>query len=369
MSLSTHVLSASHDLPIRCAGPVHSGKVRSVYWLTPKDSARLIAEKKYPVHPDSALGIMVITDRISAFECLWNGEGDLHGIPGKGAALNAISQHWFALFRQAGLPAHHIVDTPHPLVWIVQRARPIMIEAIVRQYLTGSLWRAYSAGARSLCGITLPDNLKAHQRLAQPLITPSTKGVMRGIPGIPEADDVNVSRQDIINNLSAFGFATEADVTTYEDLLLRGFSIISEALRPLGQLFVDTKFEFGYVRDPHTQKPQLSIIDEVGTPDSSRIWDADAYAQGRIVENSKEAFRQLLLHTVSDPDVLLNKNRMEERITVAAATRLPASVMLETSHTYVALAEKIIGSTLHIPSNPRAEIIDTLRRQYNLIND
>ena len=95
MSLANKVLAVNDDLPIRSDEPVHSGKVRSVYWLTEADSRRLITEHGYDVAPDSPLAIMVISDRISAFECIWRGEGNMQGIPGKGAALNAISNHWF----------------------------------------------------------------------------------------------------------------------------------------------------------------------------------------------------------------------------------------------------------------------------------
>ena len=79
MSLADKVLAANNDLPIRSDEPVHSGKVRSVYWLTEADSRRLIAEHNYDVAPDSPLAIMVISDRISAFECIWHGEGGIQG--------------------------------------------------------------------------------------------------------------------------------------------------------------------------------------------------------------------------------------------------------------------------------------------------
>ncbi|MCP6646368.1 hypothetical protein NL493_29920, partial [Klebsiella pneumoniae] len=82
-------------------------------------SRRLIKEKGYPVAEDAPLAIMVISDRISAFDCIWHAEGGVHGVPGKGAALNAISNHWFKLFKQHGLAESHILDIPHPFVWIV----------------------------------------------------------------------------------------------------------------------------------------------------------------------------------------------------------------------------------------------------------
>jgi len=112
MKLADKVLSVNNDLPIRTSLPVHSGKVRSVYWLTEADSRRLIAEKHYPVPIDTPLAIMVISDRISAFDCIWHGEQGLKGVPGKGAALNAISNHWFSLFKQQGLADSHILDIP-----------------------------------------------------------------------------------------------------------------------------------------------------------------------------------------------------------------------------------------------------------------
>ena len=126
MTIASNVLAVNNNLPIRTDEPIHSGKVRSVYWLTAEDSARLIREKNYDVAPDAPLAVMVISDRISAFECIWHGEGGLAGVPGKGAALNAISNHWFGLFKDHGLAQSHILDIPHPLVWIVQKARPVM---------------------------------------------------------------------------------------------------------------------------------------------------------------------------------------------------------------------------------------------------
>jgi phosphoribosylaminoimidazole-succinocarboxamide synthase len=85
------VLAKNDDLPIRTDQPVHSGKVRSVYWLTADDSQRLIRARNYDVPETAELAVMIISDRLSAFECMWRGEDGLDGVPGKGAALNAIS--------------------------------------------------------------------------------------------------------------------------------------------------------------------------------------------------------------------------------------------------------------------------------------
>ena len=367
MNLAEKVLAVNNDLPIRTDQPVHSGKVRSVYWLTEADSKRLIIEKGYDVAADAPLAIMVISDRISAFDCIWHGEGGMNGVPGKGAALNAISNHWFKLFKENGLADSHILDIPHPFVWIVQKAKPVMIEAICRQYITGSMWRSYEKGEREFCGIQIAEGLEKDQKLPELLITPSTKGILEGIPDVPAVDDVNITRQNLEDNFAAFNFSNIHDINYYEKLLKEGFDVISNELANIDQIFVDTKFEFGYVTDK-AGKEKLIYMDEVGTPDSSRIWDGAAFRDGKIIENSKEDFRQLLLNHFPDPDILLNKNRMEERSALAKNNALPATVLMKISETYTGIAEKIIGEKIVLSDNPKAEIIDILSKDYGLID-
>ena len=363
--VSTEVLAVNDSLPIRTSGPVHSGKVRSVYWLTERDSARLITEQGYDVAPDSQLAVMVISDRISAFDCVWHGEGGLAGVPGKGAALNAISHFWFGEFARAGLARSHILDVPHPLVWIVQRARPVMIEAIARRFITGSMWRSYESGVRRFCGIDLPDHLRRDQRLSETLVTPSTKGVIRGVPGIPEADDTNVSRSQLLAHWDAFGFRSVDDVDHYETLLREGVELIADHLTPLDLMLVDTKFEFGYARDASGQE-NLIYMDEVGTPDSSRIWDAIAYRSGSVIENSKEEFRQSLLRHVNDPQLLLNYSRFAERKRYAESHALPVGLLHSLSKTYVSVAERITSQPVVVPDRPVESIMATLAGDFGL---
>jgi len=157
-----------------------------------------------------------------------------------------------------------------------------------------------------------------------------------------------------------------SDIDHYERLLKEGFQVISDDLAKQDQVFVDTKFEFGYVTNDKGQQ-ELIYMDEVGTPDSSRIWDGPAYRDGKIVEQSKEAFRQFLLGHFADPDVLLDKNRMPERSALARDTALPASAMLDVSKTYLNIAEKITGHPISVPDNPREEIIQVLADNYQLI--
>jgi phosphoribosylaminoimidazole-succinocarboxamide synthase len=229
------------------------------------------------------------------------------------------------------------------------------------------MWRAYEKGEREFCGIQLPDGLQKDQKLDDVLITPSTKGILKGIPGVPEVDDVNITRDDIANNYEAFNFTQASDIDLYEKLLKEGFSVISNALAELDQIFVDTKFEFGYVTDASGNE-KLIYMDEVGTPDSSRIWDGPQFREGKVVENSKESFRQLLLSHFPDPDILLDKDRMDERKALAENNELPLDVLMKVSETYVGIAEKVIGGPLTVSDNPKAEIIDVLRNEYGLID-
>jgi len=359
MSLSHLAIAKTDDLPIKHAGNVHSGKVRSVYWLTAEDSERLRQERGYNVPPDTALGVMVISDRISAYEIIWQGEEGLMGVPGKGASLNVTAAHWFEEFEKAGLAGNHILETPHPLVWIVQKAEPIMVEAIARQYITGSMWRGYERGERSICGIPLPAGLKNGDRLDELLITPSTKGILYGIPGVPEKDDVDVSRQQIVDNYEAFRFRTPEDADRYETLLAEGFRIIADNAANAGQLLVDTKFEFGYIRGCSDSDVNESIIyiDEVGTLDSSRYWDMAAYDDGKIIENSKEMFRKFLCDSVPEKDVLLNKARMAEREVLGETFKVPVEAMMATSDLYKTIAEQLTGKSVPKIENAREEIL------------
>ena len=121
-----------------------------------------------------------------------------------------------------------------------------------------------------------------------------------------------------------------------------------------------------YVTDAEG-RDKLIYMDEVGTPDSSRIWDGPSYREGRVVENSKEEFRQKLLNYFPDPDILTNKDRMDERPALAEQG-LPEHILMETSATYSDIAEKITGEPLRVPDNPRAEIVQILSDTFGLID-
>lgn len=145
-----------------------------------------------------------------------------------------------------------------------------------------------------------------------------------------------------------------------------GFSVISQDLAAQDQVFVDTKFEFGYVTDANGEE-KLIYMDEVGTPDSSRIWDGAALRAGKVVEKSKEGFRQFLLNHFDDADILLNKQRMVERSALATNNALPLQAMQDISDTYIGIAEKITGRKLDVSQRPKEEIITVLDQEYGLI--
>lgn len=358
------VISVSDDLPVPVSRPVHSGKVRSVYFLRPEDSRRLIEQRAYAVPPNSDLALMVISDRLSAFDCLWQTQSRA-GVPGKGAALNAIAAHWFDEFSRAGLLGHHLLEAPHPMVWVVRQAQPIKIEAIARRYLTGSLWRAYDLGKRHVAGVTLADGLQRYARLPELLFTPSTKGVMDNLEGVTPVDDAPVSPQRVCEHYAAFGLRSPDDLAMCERALREGFALIEARLAAQGNLLVDTKFEFG-LAPAVGGGTELIYMDEVGTPDSSRIWERTDWAKGAPLEHSKEQFREALLAWVPDRELLLDADRMAERSAFAGRTPVPEAFFANVAETYTAQAKRITGKIPDAGDRPRAAILDLLNEEFRL---
>lgn len=358
-------MTVSDDLPVRTSRPVHSGKVRSVYFLTDEDSQRLVDARGYDLAPGSGLALMVISDRLSAFDCLWEAE-TLPGVPGKGAALNAIAGHWFARFRSAGLGPHHLLEAPHPMLWIVRQARPVRMEAIARRYLTGSLWRAYERGARCVGGVSLPDGLARYAVLPDLLFTPSTKGIITGVPGVSAADDTPVAPATLRDHAAAFGLRGAADVDACEEALRRGFVVIEDALAARGELLVDTKFELGYA-PANDGGEELIYMDEVGTPDSSRIWRREDWLAGQPREHSKEQFREALLSWVPDRDLLLDGARMEERAVFARSRRVPDAFFEDLARTYRSQAAMILGREPVQCDRPRESMLELLGSTLGLL--
>ena len=195
--------------------------------------------------------LMITSDRVSAFDHV------LGTIPFKGQILSEIANFWFD--KTKDLVPNHIIDTPDPQVLVAKRAKTLPVEVIVRQYITGSLWREYSSGINGQYGFMLPEGLKKDQKFDEPLLTPSTKAEY-GLHDEP------ISREAIVN-----GLVEESIYAKAEEYALVLFKSGQEWAAKQGLILVDTKYEFGIFDG------ELIVIDEIHTPDSSRYWVAKEY--------------------------------------------------------------------------------------------
>ncbi len=203
------------------------------------------------------LRVLITTDRVSAFDRV------LGLIPYKGQVLNQLSAWWFE--QTAAIVANHLIAIPDPNVTVAREAQPLPVEVVVRGYITGvtttSLWYLYEHGERQPYGVTLPDGLRKNDRLPQPIITPTTKAADGG-------HDQRLTRAEIVGQ----GVLPEPLWEEIEATALALFALGQATARASGLILVDTKYEFGLVDG------RLTLIDEIHTPDSSRYWDAAAYA-------------------------------------------------------------------------------------------
>jgi phosphoribosylaminoimidazole-succinocarboxamide synthase len=213
--------------------------------------------------------LLVTTDRVSAFDRV------LGLIPYKGQVLNQLSAWWFE--QTAGIINNHVIAVPDPNVTLAQEAEPLPVEIIVRGYITGvtktSLWYLYDQGDRKPYGIPLPDGLQKNDRLPQPIITPTTKAE-KG------QHDERLTREEILERGLVAPELWQKVETAALALFARGQEIAAHA----GLILVDTKYEMGLIDG------QLTLIDEIHTPDSSRYWIADTYQPGTEPENFDKEF-------------------------------------------------------------------------------
>ena len=249
------LLKTNFNLPGQTA--VYHGKVRDVYTIN-----------------DNLLA-MVATDRISAFDVILP-----KGIPFKGQVINQIASYF--LQSTADIVPNWRLADPDPMVTVGYRCQGFPVEMIIRGYLTGSAWREYAAGNRTLCGVQLPEGMKENQKFPEPIITPTTKAA--------EGHDENISREEII----AQGLVSEEDYAQMEAYTRRLFARGTEMAAKKGLILVDTKYEFG------KRDRKVILIDEIHTPDSSRYFYAEGYeerfAKGEPQRQlSKEFVRQWLI--------------------------------------------------------------------------
>jgi phosphoribosylaminoimidazole-succinocarboxamide synthase len=195
--------------------------------------------------------IMVTSDRVSAFDHV------LGTIPFKGQILNEIACFWFE--KTKDIVPNHFISSPDEQVLVTKKAKTLPVEVIVRQYITGSLWREYSSGINGQYGFMLPDNLIENQKFDIPILTPSTKAEYG-------EHDEPISREKIVNSLVEENIYAKA-----EKYALELFKVGQEWANSRGLILVDTKYEFGMFNG------ELIVIDEIHTPDSSRYWVKDEY--------------------------------------------------------------------------------------------
>lgn len=245
------------DFKFDNATGVYKGKVRDVYYFGDKVA-------------------MVASDRISAFDVVLQ-----RAIPYKGQVLNQIASKFLAM--TADIVPNWVEAVPHPNVTIGKRCQTLPVEMVIRGYLAGHAWREYRAGKRTLCGVALPEGLKENDKLPMPIITPTTKAA--------EGHDEDISREEIL----AQGIVSEQDYLLAEEYTRALFARGSEYALSRGLLLVDTKYEFGKAPDG-----RIYLIDEIHTPDSSRYFYAEGYAERQAAgepqkQLSKEFVRQWLI--------------------------------------------------------------------------
>ena len=278
--------------------PVRRGKVRDIYDLG-----------------DQLL--LVSTDRISAFDWVLPS-----GIPDKGKLLTQISAFWFDLLREP----NHLISTRvedfgledgidlEPLRGrssLVRKTNVVMVECVVRGYITGSGWKDYQASG-CVSGIELPPGLVESEKLREPIFTPSTKAT--------EGHDEPISFEQVVDQLGQ---------ETAEELRRRSLDIYQRGAQYAagkGIIIADTKFEFGRVDD------ELILIDEVLTPDSSRFWPADLYEPGRGQASYDKQFVRDWLGTTD-----WDKN--------SEPPALPEEIIAKTRAKYIEAYEKLTGET------------------------
>lgn len=292
----------------------YSGKVRDVYYF-------------------GDIMAMVATDRISAFDVILP-----RAIPDKGRVLNQIAA--YNLQATKDLVPNWVISTPDQNVTIGFKCEPFKVEMVIRGYLAGHAAREYKAGKRLLCGVPLPDGLKENDKLPQPIITPTTKAHV--------GHDEDISKEDILRR----GIVTPEDYAVLEDYTRKLFQRGTELAASRGLILVDTKYEFGKHGD------QIYLIDEVHTPDSSRYFYADGYAERQRAgepqkQLSKEFVRQWLIENgfqgkegqhvppMTDEVVANISGRYKELYEQVRGEKLAA---IDYSHIHQRIEQKILDS-------------------------
>lgn len=260
--------------------------------------------------------ILVTTDRHSSFDRI------IAHIPHKGAVLNLISAFWFK--NTEHIIPNQVIAVPDPNVVVAKRAKPFLVEVVVRGYLTGvtdtSIWTNYQKGKREFGGLTLPDGMTKNMPLPRPVITPTTKA----------GHDENLRLDEVVPR----GLATEAEWEEMQKAALALFAHGQKHAAEKGFILVDTKYEFGL----HDGK--VILIDEVHTPDNSRYWLKESYetqlAKGEEPKAFDKEFLRIWFKQNCDP------------YNDAVLPDAPEDLVLELSRRYIEIYEKLSGEAFSV---------------------
>jgi len=277
---------------------------------------------------------IVVSDRVSCFDVV------VGTIPLKGQVLNQMAAFWFDQTRE--IARNHLRTVPDPNVSIVQECRPLPVEFVMRGYLTGSsstsIWTAYESGLREYCGHTLPDGMQRHEKLAAPILTPTTKAAHGD-------HDTLTSRAELLSS----GAISEELYDQAQQVAQRLFAEGTRFAEKQGLILVDTKYEMGLDDDD-----EIIVIDEIHTPDSSRYWQADGYSQALRDGDSPAAIDKEYVRLWLGDQGYKGEG---------PAPELPIEVRVEAASRYIHAFEQISGS----PFEPNLEEpIARIRRNLDL---
>ena len=276
---------------------LYKGKVREVYTIDDKHL------------------VMIASDRLSAFDVILPRQ-----IPYKGQILNQIATKM--LHETADIVPNWLLATPDENVAIGHLCEPFKVEMVIRGYMSGHAAREYKAGKRILCGVSMPEGIRENDQFPSPMITPSTKA--------DNGDhDEDITREAILSN----GIVSEEDYLVLEDYTRKLFQRGTEIAASRGLILVDTKYEFG-----KTKEGKILLIDEIHTPDSSRYFYAEGYAERQekgVAQKqlSKEFVRQWLIENGF-------QGQEGQQIPVMSDEKV-----IEISNRYIELYEQITGET------------------------
>jgi phosphoribosylaminoimidazole-succinocarboxamide synthase len=258
--------------------------------------------------------LLITTDRQSGFDRM------LGAIPYKGQVLNRTSLYWFEQTRH--IIANHVLDSPHANALVGRKCKVLPIEFVVRGYMTGStdtsVWTQYQKGSRNYCGNPLPEGMKKNEPLPANIVTPTTKETQHDRP---------ITAKEIVDE----GWLTASQWEFASAKALELFAFGQQLAATRGLILVDTKYEFGV-----DESGAIILIDEVHTPDSSRYWIADSYAE-RVAAGlepdmiDKEFFR-LWFRERCDP--------YKDAVLPVA----PDELIAELASRYIQLFERITGT-------------------------